>query len=102
MNLTDKKVQELIGNKQTFVVDLFASWCSPCGVVSPIIDRLAEKYKDQLIIGKLDIDENNQTPAKFGIRGIPTVLFFKNGELVDKQTGATAESTYESKIKAIL
>lgn len=102
MELTDLKVQELIENKQTFIVDLKGEWCGPCKMVSPIIDKLSEKYKDSLIIGKLDIDENPAIPVKFNVRGIPTVLFFKDGELVDSQVGSVSESVYEEKIEKLL
>lgn len=102
MNLTDLKVNELISNKETFVVDVKAIWCSPCRVVGPIIDKLSEKYKDSLIIGKIDVDENPEITSKFKIRGIPAVLFFKKGELVDTQVGASSESTYETKIQNLI
>jgi thioredoxin 1 len=102
MNLTDLKVKELIDNKQTFVVDVWGTWCSPCKMVGPIIDKLSEKYKDKLIIGKIDVDENPETTSKFNIRGIPAVLFFKNGELVDTQVGAAPENAYITKIESLL
>ena len=102
MNLTDLEVKELINNKQTFVVDAWAPWCSPCRMVGPIIDRLSEKYKDSLIIGKLNVDENTEFTSKFNIRGIPAVLFFKNGELVDTQVGAASENIYETKVMNLI
>lgn len=102
MKLTDLEVQRMIDNKQTFVIDLYADWCSPCKTVGPIIDNLSEKYKDTLIIGKLNVDENTETTSKFGIRGIPTVLFFKNGELVNTQVGASPEQVYEQKIQSLI
>lgn len=102
MNLTDLEVQKMIDNKKTFVVDLYADWCSPCKIVSPIIDKLLQKYIDRLVIGKLDIEQNPLTPSKFNVRGIPTVLFFKDGELVDSQVGSVSESVYEEKIEKLL
>ena len=102
MNLTDLEVQKMIDNKKTFVVDLYADWCSPCKIVSPIIDKLLQKYIDRLVIGKLDIEQNPLTPSKFNIRGIPTVLFFKNGELIDTQVGASTEIVYDEKIQNLL
>lgn len=102
MNLTDLEVQKMIDNKKTFVVDLYADWCSPCKIVSPIIDKLLQKYIDRLVIGKLDIKQNPLTPSKFNVRGIPTVLFFKNGELIDTQVGASTEIVYDEKIQNLL
>ena len=102
MNLTDLEVQKMIDNKKTFVVDLYADWCSPCKIVSPIIDKLLQKYIDRLVIGKLDIEQNPLTPSKFNVRGIPTVLFFKNGELIDTQVGASTEIVYDEKIQNLL
>jgi thioredoxin 1 len=102
MNLTDLKVKELINNKETFVVDVYGTWCSPCRMVGPLIDKLSEKYKDKLVIGKMDVDENPETTSKFNIRGIPAVLFFKNGEHIDTQVGATSEQVYETKILKLL
>ncbi len=102
MDLTDLEVKKMIDNKETFVVDLKAEWCSPCRMVGPIIDKLSEKYKDKIMIGKLNVDENPETSSKFNIRGIPAVLFFKNGELVDKQIGAAHEQIYDTKILNLL
>lgn len=102
MKLTDLDVKRLIENNETFVVDTYAEWCGPCRVVGPIIERLSDKYKDKLVIGKLDADENFETTSKFNIRGIPTVMFFKNGVLVDSQVGTVMESEYEKKILKLL
>ena len=74
----------------------------PCKMVGPIIDELATEYEGKVIIGKCDVDENGDVAAEYGIRNIPTVLFFKNGELVDKQVGSAPKSAYVAKIEAIL
>lgn len=70
------------------------SWCGPCKMVGPIIDELAKEYEGRVIMGKCDVDENSDLPAEFGIRNIPTVLFFKDGALVDKQVGAVAKPAF--------
>ena len=86
------------------VVDFWATWCGPCKKVGPYIEELAEQYADQAIIGKVDVDENDELALRFGIRNIPTLLFFKDGSdvPVDKLVGAAPKSELEAKLKAIL
>ncbi len=102
LEITDRNVNELLAEGKPVVIDFWAPWCGPCKMVAPIIEEMAELYKDQVIIGKCDVDENSDLPATYGIRNIPTILFFKNGEVVDKQVGAVAKSGIEAKIKALL
>ena len=83
-------------------VDFWATWCGPCKKVGPFIEQLAEEYADQAIIGKVDVDENQDLPMQFGVRNIPTILFIKGGEVVDKQIGAVPKNVLEEKLKAIL
>lgn len=87
---------------QPFVIDFWATWCGPCRLVAPIISDLAEEYDGKVIIGKCDVEENEDLAAEFGIRNIPTILFFKNGEVVDKLIGAQSKPKLEEKIKALL
>ncbi len=83
-----------------FVVDFLGSLCvAPCKMVAPIIEELAAEFEGQVIIGKCDVDENGDMAAEYGIRNIPTVLFFKNGEIVDKQVGAVAKPVFAEKVK---
>ena len=84
------------------VLDFLAEWCGPCRKVSPIMDELAEDYAGRVNIGKMNVDENNDIVAQYGIRNIPTVLFFKNGELVDKIVGAVPKDKFVAKIEALL
>ena len=83
-------------------MDCYTSWCGPCKQIAPYIEELAEEYKDKVNIGKCDVDENADLPAQFGVRNIPTVLFIKNGEVVDKQVGATTKSALQAKVEALL
>lgn len=84
------------------VIDFWATWCGPCRKVSPIVSELAEKYDGKLVVGKCDVEENDELTAEFGIRNIPTLLFFKGGELVDKFVGAASKDKIEEKFAALL
>ena len=102
LEITDSNFQEILAEGKPVVMDFWAPWCGPCKMVGPIIDELATEYEGKAIIGKCDVDENGDVAAEYGIRNIPTVLFFKNGELVDKQVGSAPKSAYVAKIEAIL
>ena len=102
LEITDSNYKEVLAEGKPVVVDFWAPWCGPCKMVGPIIDELATEYEGKVIIGKCDVDENGDVAAEYGIRNIPTVLFFKNGELVDKQVGSAPKSAYVAKIEAIL
>ena len=102
LEITDSNFQEILAEGKPVVMDFWAPWCGPCKMVGPIIDELATEYEGKVIIGKCDVDENGDVAAEYGIRNIPTVLFFKNGELVDKQVGSAPKSAYMAKIEAIL
>lgn len=84
------------------VVDFWATWCGPCKKVGPYIEELAEQYAEQAIIGKVDVDDNDELAMRFGVRNIPTILFIKDGQVVDKQIGAAAKNVLEEKLKEIL
>ena len=84
--------QEVLKAELPVLVDFWAEWCGPCKIISPILEELAQDYGDKLKICKVDIEENNETPAKYGVRGIPTLLLFKAGEIVETQVGALSKS----------
>ena len=102
LEITDNNFKEILAEGKPVVIDFWAPWCGPCKMVGPIIDELAGEYEGQVVIGKCDVDENGDVATEVGIRNIPTVLFFKNGKLVDKQVGSTQKTEYVAKIKALL
>ena len=103
IDITDEKFQEVIlDSDKPAIVDFWAEWCGPCRMVSPIVKELSEEYGDKIVVAKMDVDSNPNTAIKFGIRNIPTILFFKNGEVVDKQVGAVPKTILASKLDAIL
>jgi thioredoxin 1 len=89
-------------NDKITMVDFWAPWCGPCKIIGPIVDELANEYGDKAIIAKLNVDENPEIAAQLGIRNIPTILFFKNGEVVDKLVGMNSKSTLENKINSLI
>lgn len=103
VEVTDANFDEVIVNSgKPAIVDFWAEWCGPCRMVAPIVKDIAEEYKDQVVVGKLDVDSNPGVSEKYGIRNIPTILFFKGGEVVDKQVGAVPKANITKKLEAIL
>ena len=102
LEITDANFEELVASGKPVVVDFWATWCGPCKKIAPEIEALAKEYDGQAIVGKCDVDSNDGLTGRFGVRNIPTVLYIKNGEVVDKQVGAAPKSTFEDKLKAIL
>ena len=102
LEITDSNYKEILAEGKPVVVDFWAPWCGPCRMVAPIIDELAQEYEGRVTIGKMDVDNNDDVVGQFGIRNIPTVLFFKNGEVVDKIVGATSKDKFVQKIEALL
>lgn len=82
------------------LVDFWAEWCGPCRMVGPVVEQLAEEYKGKALVGKINVDHNQEVPFKYNVRSIPTILIFKNGELVDKHVGATSKSVLAAKLEA--
>ena len=103
MVVNDSNYNEVIAQGKPVVLDFWATWCGPCRKIAPTIQELAEQYDGQVVIGKVNIEEEaDDLVSEYGIRNIPTVLFIKNGQVVDKVVGAAPKSTFEEKIKAML
>ena len=100
--VTEDNFNEILNEGKPVVLDFWAEWCGPCRMVGPIFDELASEYEGRVVIGKVDVDENNEIIEQFGIRNIPTVLFFKDGQIVDKQVGAFPKAKYIEKIEQLL
>jgi len=99
---TDENIKEIINSGKPVVVDFWAEWCGPCRMVGPLVEELATEYEGRVHIGKMNVDDNTETPETYGIRNIPTILFFKDGLLVDKQIGATQKTVLATKVEALL
>lgn len=103
VEVTDANFEEVVlKSDKPVLVDFWAEWCGPCRMVAPVVKELAEDYGDKAVITKMDVDANPETSVKFGIRNIPTILFFKNGEVVDKQVGAVPKTSLATKLDALL
>ncbi len=90
---------DVLKNGKAVIVDFWATWCAPCRALAPVIDEIADQYAGKLNVYKVDIDNNPETPARFGVRGIPTVILFKNGQVVDQVVGAVPKSNLEELVK---
>lgn len=99
---TDDNVRAQIENGQPVVIDFWAEWCGPCKFIAPIVDELAKEYEGKVLVGKYDVDEGTDFLAEYGIRNIPTILFFKDGQLVDRNVGSTTKDVLKAKIDALL
>ena len=103
LEITDANFEELVLKAdQPVVVDFWAEWCGPCRMIGPVIEEMSGDYDGKAIIGKVNVDTNPGVSAKFGVRNIPTVLFIKNGEVVDKSVGAVPKAQLTEKLDAIL
>ena len=102
VQITNENFESLKNGSLPLVVDFWATWCGPCRMVAPIIEKLAGKYDGKIVVGKCDVEENDDLAGEFGIRNIPTILFFKNGEIVDKIVGAVSEAKLDEKFQILL
>ncbi len=102
LEINDNNFEEVMKTDQPVLVDFWAEWCGPCKMIGPIVEELAGDYDGKAVIGKVDVDANPEVSAKFGIRSIPTLLVFKNGEIVDKQIGAVPKAVLSEKLDAQL
>jgi len=102
VEITDQNFQEVTGQAGLTMVDFWAVWCGPCRMVAPIVEQLAEDYAGQVTVGKLDVDSNQRSASQFNVRSIPTILFFRDGKVVDQVIGAVPRPALESRIKQLL
>ena len=100
--ITDANFQELLAEGTPLVVDFWAPWCGPCKMMLPIVDELAAEYEGKITVGKLNVDDNDETCSAYGIMNIPTILFFKNGELVYRQVGAIRKPDLQKLFEELL
>jgi thioredoxin 1 len=102
LEATDGNFEELVlKSDKPVIVDFWAEWCGPCRMVGPIVEEVGVDYEGKALVAKVDVDSNPGITAKYGIRNIPTILFFKNGEVADKQVGAVPKSTIVNKLDAL-
>jgi thioredoxin 1 len=102
LEFTDANFDELvIKSGKPVIVDLWAEWCGPCRMLTPIVEEMAKEYEGRAVVGKLNVDDNPEVTAKYGVRNIPTVLFFKGGEVADKQVGAVPKSALVGKLEKL-
>jgi thioredoxin 1 len=103
LEITDANFEEVVlKSDKPVLVDFWAEWCGPCRMVGPVVEELAKEYDGKAVIGKINVDHNPNVGMKYGIRNIPTLLFFKNGQMVERQVGAAQKSVLEGKLKAQL
>jgi thioredoxin 1 len=100
LELTDATFDETLKSDKPVLVDFWAEWCGPCKMIGPVVEELAGDYEGKAVVAKLNVDENPQITARFGVRSIPTLLVFKNGQVVDKQVGAVPKSVLAGKLQA--
>lgn len=102
ITINQTNFDELMASDKPVVIDFWAEWCGPCRMVGPVVEALAEEYEGRAVIGKCDVDSNDEIAAKFAVRNIPTIIFIKGGVMVDKQVGATSKDVLAEKLNKLL
>jgi thioredoxin 1 len=103
LEITDANFDEIVlKSDKPVLVDFWAAWCGPCRMVGPIIDEVSEEYSEKAVVGKMDVDANQEFAAKYGVRNIPTVLVFQNGEVVGRQVGVAPKNAYTDALDALM
>ena len=102
MEITDANIAGLMAEGKPMILDFWATWCGPCQMIGPMIEELAEEFNGKIIIGKVNVDENSDLPSQYGIRNIPTILFFKGGEMVSKLVGAQSKAKLQEEAQKLL
>ncbi len=103
LEITDATFEEVVlKSDKPVLIDFWAAWCGPCRMLAPIVEDLSKEFEGKAVVGKVDIDANQEFAAKYGVRNIPTVLIFKDGEVVEKQVGVAPKNVYAEKLNALL
>jgi thioredoxin 1 len=100
IEITDANFEKIISTDKPVLIDFWAEWCGPCKMIGPVVEQLAGEFEGKAVIAKMDVDANSAIPAKYGIRSIPTLLVFKDGEVVEKQVGAVPKNVLTEKLSA--
>ena len=102
LNITNENYEAILAESKPLVIDFWAEWCGPCRTIAPIVEELAEVYADRVNIGKCDVDSSDDVVATYRVRNIPTLVFIKDGQVVDKHVGAISKNDLQAKIDALL
>lgn len=101
VKITDESIKEVLKTDKLVVIDFYADWCNPCKVVSPIIEEISELYKDEIIVGKLDVDNNDDSALEYEVRSIPLIVFIKNNKILDKIIGVVPKEIFIDKVNKL-